>query len=298
MAVGTMTVETNPETLEQTGKDLPLNIDGAYKSLPPEEQLLGLFSLHGINPICDWGDEIDELLDKYGSVENINKIILFARLVGLKLDEVSDFFCVKKNLEDLNWVNSPNFDPYVNVDNIVDKVIGMDKKFLVQLRKLLWHMTLFEFSLFTVIKNWALSDGSFDYIFFIIKWKEEIEWQKWGQNRNDLSEETGESSDWHENKKKIWDALMSYYLNKMSMSKCLVEGGIKDKIVWLKKIIEKNGKFTDDVLNEENFKDFMQWYRNRKIVTLLCNMCWREGSILLENDKKKVGLGINFDEYF
>ena len=66
---------------------------------------------------------------------------------------------------------------------------------------------------------------------------------------------------------------MSYYLNKMSMSKCLDEGGIKDKIVWLKKIIEKNGKFTDDVLNEENFKDFMQWYRNRKIVTLLCNMC-------------------------
>ena len=113
-----------------------------------------------------------------------------------------------------------------------------------------------------------------------------------------MSKKTVESSDWHENRKKIWDALMSYYLNKMSMSKCLGERDIKDKIVWLKKIIEENGKITDDVLKDKNFKDFMQWYRNRKIVTLLCNMCWCEGSILFENDEKKIGLGINIDEYF
>ena len=224
--------------------------------------------------ISSIGDDslFSKILDKYdGDVEVINKVIIFAKLVNLKLDNVLDFFNIDDELERYNI-------------KIVDIIKKMDKKILDQLRRLLFKnkITVEQFMLFTGIKNWGLSDNTFEIVSSIIR-----KWEEW---------------EWGDDRKKdnysVLSALLSHYHNKMLMTEWLTMGDIKEKIVWFDNL-NKNGDI-DSLLEHKNFKDLMQRYRNRRIVALLCKIFWHDNVFEkdLEKVNKKLGFDISYlDEY-
>ena len=215
----------------------------------------------GFNVLDD--QQFDDLLEKYGDVESISKVIIFARLVDLELVRASDLFLIDRKLESSG----------IGIDN----VIGMNKKFLEQLRRLFKNkMTMEQFMLFTEIKNWGLSDNTFEIVSSIIR-----KWEEW---------------EWGDDRKKdnysVLSALLSHYYNKMLMTEWLAMGDIKEKIVWFDNL-NKNGEIIDNFLEHKNFRDLMQRYRNRKIVALLCKIFWQDN--VFETDLKKVNKILGFD---